>query len=553
MIESRTDLAGGSTSKHRALTANTLRLETSRHLYQPPRYVNPEGEWHDTLVDALLSSKSRAWHWDEAAILSLVSLGYICDNRTLIKGITRQPWLSSIDDKGQCHLEGIPEHGTLAIHPRSIAKELARRLEMEARSVADTRRKLFILLSGGLDSRVVAGVFSSLHDQGVLKERPVAVTWGAPDSRDVVYAALVAAELGWEVVHLDLTPQDLLRNIDAAALALDAAVSPVHLHRMTWFRNVPRDAIVVNGSYGDSVGRAEFSGRHVLELKPLTPSDPWRLIVPSVAPAAQKGLADDLAELRRRVGRRPGFAVCECEMQAHYMRGMIAHAMSIINSYCPVYHMFTDPGVYSFMWSVHPSFRGNSAYAELLELLNPALARIPWARTNRALRGRTSGARGDLSSRYADYDTWLRTDLNVEIRKLIDVGEMSRWGLFDKHSLEGFVKSSTAGIPEYRYDVLAWLASLRKFRVRIEGLGVEIEPNVCSSAQITGDAPLPQMKGPPCWRIKLRNVAWIHQVVRRCRVAALKAMSLLANPPRPTRRHDAELPVRVSRQGRLGR
>src|SRR3989442_721563 len=73
--------------------------------------------------------------------------------------------------------------------------------------------------------------------------------------------------------------------------------------------------------------------------------------------------------------------------------------MSVINHFCSVYQMFTDPRVYSYMWSLHPSLCVDEVYAVLLGRLHPNLARLPWARTNRALRGRTEGTRLRLNPR----------------------------------------------------------------------------------------------------------------------------------------------------------
>ena len=57
--------------------------------------------------------------------------------------------------------------------------------------------EVYVLLSGGLDSRIAAGVLKYLCDNGELKSVPKAVSWGLEDSRDVVYAKGIAEKLNF--------------------------------------------------------------------------------------------------------------------------------------------------------------------------------------------------------------------------------------------------------------------------------------------------------------------------------------------------------------------
>ena len=49
-------------------------------------------------------------------------------------------------------------------------------------------------------------------------------------------------------------------------------------------------------------------------------------------------------------------------MQGFRMRGGLCHALSAINGNAKIYQMFTSPKVYSFIWSLHPSMRGDDIY-----------------------------------------------------------------------------------------------------------------------------------------------------------------------------------------------
>jgi len=446
--------------------------ETSFHLYQPPLYKSSKGNWFKDFFEAVRDSEDNLT-WDIAAIMSVLSYNYCCGDRTLILEIKRQPWLSRIDEQGKCILEKIPPHGRQWPSVEKIAENLCRLLCNEALEVCQSHREVYLLLSGGLDSRVIAGVISSLLREEKLSCKVTAVTWGIPDSRDVVYGRNVAELLGFEWIHVKSESRGIFPNLELAVNELGCLVPSQDLHSMSWFKYVSVDALVLAGSYGDSVGRGEYSGKHLLELNLLRPFNPYGLIKEPLAGFAAQQIQADLDSLYRRSPQEPKYVHCEHEMQGHYMRGMIAHLMSIINRYCRVYQMFTHPQVYSYMWSLHPSVRDNRIYAHLLEILSPQLARLPWARTNRSLGARTVGAQYKLQKNYHEYSRWIGGPLYEKILKIVELDWFQRTGIFDENVVrligkeaygarEGLIK------PESRWF---WLASFRLFTERLEEIG----------------------------------------------------------------------------------
>jgi asparagine synthase (glutamine-hydrolysing) len=217
-------------------------LESSLHLYAPPRYRASDGSWYDAHAEAVRHS-DESLTWDPAAVLSLLSFHYVCGDRTLMREIRRRPWLSSIGPEGDARLEPIPPHDTIWQSTERSAARLGSLLCDEALGVCQGRAEIYVLLSGGLDSRVVAGSMARAVREGGLDVRPVAVTWGLTDSRDYAYARAAAELLGFEWLHLDLEPRHLRENVSDAAALLGCLVSPLHLHRMTWFANVSPDAL----------------------------------------------------------------------------------------------------------------------------------------------------------------------------------------------------------------------------------------------------------------------------------------------------------------------
>lgn len=506
------------------------RYETSLHLFQSPRYQTISGEWFNTFSEAVVNSPCNEFSWDEAAISSIISFSYICGNRTLLKEIKRQPWLSDIGSDNYPNLKLIPPHDTRYIPSKKTALVLEELLSQEAIRVCKSAKRIYILLSGGLDSRIVAGILANLYHKKIIKARPVALTWGKPNSRDVVYGNLVANILNLDFKNIEILPEHLMGNIDTVSQILGGAISPIHLHRMTWFKDIPDDAVVLNGSYGDSVGRAEFQSKHLLDLDLLYPRDNYGLLKNEVLLVGKNNLNKDLVEFRGRTKNVPKYILCEHEMQAHYMRGLIAEAMSVINSYCTVYHMFTDPAVYSFVWSIHPAFRNNAIYAELLKIIDPKLAELPWARTNSSLRGKTTHARNDLDKDFHDYNKWLGGILYQSICKSVDESWFSNTGLFDENKLTQFVKLAKTNPLEFRYDLFSWLPCLQKLDQHINKFGKTIlsvaetgitKAKIYESAKIVPKGNL--------W-IALRNKKRLYRFVTRIRVNIKRVFALIKYP-----------------------
>ena len=405
------------------------RPESGLHLFQPPLYHGPGGEWHKSFLTAAGDCQNLTW--DTAAILSLLSFSYACSDRTLVNEVKRRPWLSDISDDGTIHLETIPQHGWQLYPLEQVVDTFIRLLCEEAVEVCKDRKEIYILLSGGMDSRVVGCILAKAFKEGRIPVKPVAVTWGVADCRDVVYGRRIANFLGFDWKHIELGVEDVVANIDECWQHAAALVSPMHLHQMRWFRHVSPESLVIAGSYGDMVGRAEFSGRHLLELDYLRPKNPMGIVRTDVCDYAYSQLNKDLAALHLRSGSKEKYVHCEHEMHGHYTRGLLAQAMNVINQYCSVYQMYTHPRVYSYIWSLHPSIRFDGIYARTLEKLAPELAHVPWARTNRALHGRTRNAKSGLLKNFHKYESWICGPVYEKYHDYVDPEWFSATQVFD--------------------------------------------------------------------------------------------------------------------------
>jgi asparagine synthase (glutamine-hydrolysing) len=435
-------------------------------------YTTGDGLWDGDFLS--VCNKTDGLEWDLSSIMSILSYGYPLGDRTLFTQIRRKPWMSSIDKNGRSELMAIPSHGYIWKEPQEAARELfdllCDEIEVAVKGVDD----IYILLSGGLDSRIVAGVTRFLKEDGRIDANITAVTWGIEDSRDVQYARILAEKYGFSWEYAPLTQEHLKKNIDLMAAKLGGANWPIHLHRMDWFdENVESEAVVLAGSYGDSVGRAEFSRRTVLELLPIKPYNAFELLNSNAALLASKDAGAEIMALHQRAGNEADYVKYEYEQQCHYMRGLIAHTMSFINQskHCTIYQAFTSPAVYSYMWSLHPAIRDDKIYREVLELIGRDVASIPWARNNKSMKGEADHSLKNLNPDYHDYRSWSINIFREEIARQGEEAFLANYkdmGFFDPNSLKRFFRSFSASdaaharYGSHSYGVLVWLLSLNR-------------------------------------------------------------------------------------------
>ncbi|MCK5219931.1 hypothetical protein KAR10_10415 [bacterium] len=520
-----------------------IELETSLHLAQPPLYSGSAGVWKQSFVDAAGDCPGKLT-WDPAAVLSMLSFSYVCGDRTLVNEVKRRPWLSEISDDGKACLEKIPPHGRMWKSYDEITENFIRLLCKEATEACRERSEIYILMSGGMDSRVAASILAKVYAEGKLGSRPIAVTWGPDDCRDVVYGRQVATILGFDWKHIDLGPENVMDNIEEVSLHLGSLVSPVHLHRMNWFKGVSSDALVIGGSYGDMVGRAEFSGRHLLELDFLRPANTFGLIRSDILSAASDGLNRDLKELHDRTPGEPGYVLCEHEMHGHYTRSHLNHAMSVINSYCRLYQMFTHPGVYSYMWSLHPWLRFDEIYARTLAKLYPELARLPWARSNRAIKGKTIGAKAGLRRNFHDYGSWISGSLFDRLSKYIVPEWFGETGIFDcekVHDLTEKIRDKKVVSSLKSWEIWVWLAAFRRMAERLQDMAKPVELDAATRGKPSRTIVLPKREVGTLRRLVSRSdslyafMRYCRKIFKKVRKGILRHKSIFKYPPDNTR------------------
>lgn len=408
---------------------------------------------------------------DPAGVIEFFYKNFLFCDRTLIQQIKRTPWMAAHAGNGEWTSIELPEHGRRQVSAREVADQLAVLLKNELAAFGEGRTSLGILLSGGMDSRVTAAALRSLQQEGRYSGTVTAVSWGRSDSRDVVYASRIAERFGWEHAVFPLNADVLRENIELAAVR-GAEASPIHYHAMKAVSQLSGIDGVIAGSYGDSIGRGEYSGIHCEALPDILSKTYARFhFVTRAAKRAYFGqVRQDLAELRCRFPERTQSQLREIEMQAHYMRRQLNSCMAVIDEQIPLYQAFTSPEVVRLMWGLHPSSRNDQVYYRLLELLPGNLLEIPWARSGkRYLAGDSEQQADDLHSVHHAYGDWLKQELYPDIVHSIRSADLERFGVFNMATVEYWVKHYRHG-SNSRSDALderiAWLASFAKFVTR---------------------------------------------------------------------------------------
>ena len=447
---------------------NNYWLESSKSLGGVYPYYNREAPDSFTLTFSEIISYRKtnnlAIELDQTALVTKMCLPFLIGDRTLIQGVEKAPWLSEYKGKGQWRPHYLPEHGNLIPEKNTFTVKLKEALLAEARNYIEGKKNIGILLSGGMDSRVLAGVIREIQ----LKERPeisvICLTWGASDSRDVVYAQRIAKQFGWEAVHYHLSPETLLRNIKFAGIH-GAEFSAFHLHAMEGVANTPNLDAILAGSYGDSVGRAEFSGSHLTELKPILPRilDEYGVLNNHSLNAAKKELEKDVIDSSQLLKSTSVLRQREIEQEMHYMRRMLQACMQTIAIKTPIYQLFTHPNVFGLMWGLAPEFRKNEWYTLLLQQLPGELLNIPWARNGKLYHQQDKPALDNLSKSYHQYGKWIRNDLKEEVLNRLNSDVIRNLSVFNDKGLDRLInnwgKATTSGINSIDESV-AWLCSL---------------------------------------------------------------------------------------------
>lgn len=409
-------------------------------------------------------SKNLDIQFDTDALVAKFCLPYLLGDRTLIKNVRKTPWMSEYQADGQWKPSFLPKHGKSKPNPDKFTLKLKEALLNEAKEYIGDKKNIGILLSGGMDSRILAGILRELQLSGDNSFRVIALTWGSHTSRDVVYANKISDLFGWDLVHFPITPETLARNIEYAGIH-GAEFSPFHLHAMKDVSNTPNIDVIIAGSYGDSVGRAEFSGVHLTKLKPILPLniDKYGFLNHQSLRQARSKLRSDLTESKHYSMFMPKVRKREIEQELHYMRRMLQACMQTIAIKTPLYQLFTKPDVFGLMWGLDPSIRNNDWYKLLLQQLPGNLLSIPWARNGKRYDDPNGDTLDNFDKGYHVYGQWIRNELREDVLERVNSDCIRNLGIFNESGLDNIIinwSKATTKTTNSLDESVSWLCSL---------------------------------------------------------------------------------------------
>src|SRR5690606_34275073 len=124
------------------------------------------------------------------------------------------------------------DHKEIIASEDEIALRFYNLLEEELIEYVKPHNNIGLLLTGGMDSRIVAVLLKNAIDSGKLADKNIyAYTWGHEESRDVIYASKIAEIYGWTWKHLIVDEKQLHENCQIA-IENGCEYTPIHLHAM---------------------------------------------------------------------------------------------------------------------------------------------------------------------------------------------------------------------------------------------------------------------------------------------------------------------------------
>lgn len=352
----------------------------------PYYFKSDKGLQIDTKFESIISKTSDKKSINPKAILAFLNRFYFFGDDCIVKDIKRTPWMGKPNEANDDWVFAkVPAHAKVVKDEKEVAAQLFELLSEELIEYVGEAKSVGILLSGGMDSRMAAGCLNHIiQSKQVNVERVVAYTWGDKDSRDQIYAKRIADALGWEFKSYNVDAEDMWNNFMLVG-ERGCEYSGIHLHAMPQIAETNDVDIMIAGSYGDSIGRAEYSRVTADQLKPIDYKlfNRASLLAPKEARAAVKLLRKDIDKFHQRFKKSEDYMVKEMDRQLHYMRRMINPCMEVIHEKTPLYQIFTSPKVFGYMWGLDLSIRNDKVYYYLLKHFSKEVSNVPWARTGK--------------------------------------------------------------------------------------------------------------------------------------------------------------------------
>jgi len=428
----------------------------------------------NSFENAVLSLQKKTV--DPVSFLEIFSKGYCFADRTLIKDLYRSPWMAKpASNNSDWKYFELPKHASRVISENSIAEKFYNLLEEEMYSLCSGKKNIGILLSGGMDSRISAGILQNLLIKGKLNAKVTAITWGIENSRDIVYARTIAKRFEWKWEHINLNSKNLINNLDYCS-EIGCETSPVHLHAIPEVRELNNLDCIITSSFGDSMGRGVFSSRHISKLKSTSSYiHNWYFLLKDRPYKHFRMQAEkDLRYYREQYYRKENWQILEIEQLSNYWRRMLNPCIGIINKKIPTYQTFSSPEVFSYIWSIDQSLRNDLIYSILIDNYIKNLSDIPWSKTGKIYNS-NDGQPDSYLKEFHHYHHWINNELFDILYSYLNYQNLEYFPFINRKSLLKSIhinKQSNANrltsIDQKFLWIVAVIKMIKKYNIEID-------------------------------------------------------------------------------------
>lgn len=359
-------------------------------------------------------------------------------------------------------------------------EETARRLKAAVNRLAErSHNRLGLYLTSGLDSRAILGFLDPVF-------KPVAVTFGRKDSRDMIYAAEIARRAGLEHHTFEFENGKWVQQYAPLHLDLTEGFhSWIHMHGITILPQVRQlmdvnlsgfEGVELNWDNEALLQAPDEIAFNVLLFHSMITETTW----PSLTEPEYRSLFD-----RKIVSEMIGLAwesfLVDIKRYSHLPFDMRTAAFSRLNPdrrFFQYYIMFNrshieqrfpfcDYEYQDFMYGLPASYRhARKLRKAVIARFMPALGKVPYDKDNMPI---TNGKAGFLAAKmirkgkstinryvrpifpehevlHSDYESWLRTDLRAWGEDLLLGDRILSRGIYNPASLKSLWSRQLSGL-----------------------------------------------------------------------------------------------------------
>lgn len=342
---------------------------------------------------------------DPAGLASMLGVGYHLGDLTILRHVKCLPHARHLEFRASTDTFGIERYwnypyGELetwtageAELAETLHQHLVRALKRRMRRV----EKVLLPISGGLDSRTMAGLLAQSDYRGEV----LAYSYGQPSSRDVRYGRAIAKKLGYRHIHVP-TPVDFMtRHLEQAAWRFDAEWPADSNWGARFSHTHPalgdvRGYTVLSGFMGDAVlGKDRYHYRRKAGDTPLSTGRLAEIFFDAVRDMPTDGLFDPASSATAEAGIAqivedtfeplqdlvPFFALARSEF-IHRQRRHTATVTQSVEHDLKAITPFLDREVVDFSMRIPLDiFHDKLLYKRMIRDHLPAVAGIPYAGT----------------------------------------------------------------------------------------------------------------------------------------------------------------------------